>query len=729
MRKQKRSKKSVIKSTPVITTPPGRRKVWFFRLVSLVLIPALFFGILELVLRCFDYGYSPGAIIKHKLEDKEVYCHNYKFGWRFFPHSIARQFDGFIFDTKKTPQTYRIFILGSSAAAGTPAPNYNFGHILEVMLDKLYPDINFEVHTIAMPAINSHAVLEMAKDSARYQPDLYIVYMGNNEIVGPYGPGTVFAPLSSNLPAIRANIALKSIRTGQLLEQAMQWITHGDGTQKQWGGMEMFLEKQVRYNDPALEIAYRHFEKNLRDICQTGLHAGAAVIVSNVPSNLKDCPPFSSLHGMELMDAEKQTWQEIYQEGIALETEGRFAQAIEKYLDAERIDETFADLQFRLGRCYWNAGNYQKAKEKYTKAREYDTLRFRADNRINEIIRAVTDTGQEDRLYFVDSVKAFEAASPHHIPGTELFYEHVHMKFKGNYVLAKSLLPYIQKTLPSAKQPDESFTFSEEEIAKNIAYTDYERVVYLDLMYQSFLQRPPFTNQLNHEQSLANTKRQIDEQLLCLKKSGLDACTEQHRRAIQDRPDDWQMLFQYAAFLNSGRHDIKAEEAELRKVIKWCPYDLAYLNLGRNLHSQSRIKEALSVLNYLLKLNPNAAEAHIELASIYEQRREYEKDIQHLLKALSLEPEGMISLYINLADAYDKTGNPDKAIRVLRKAINLFPEENAAPAHAFLAYLLYNQNDYENALKEIHYAIKINPDIRNNPTYDSLLKIFGIKPK
>ena len=100
--------------------------------------------------------------VSYKLEDKEVYCHNYKFGNRFFPPKIARHFDGFVFDTEKKPNTYRIFVLGASAAAGVPAQDYSFGHLLEVMLDEIYPDIEFEVLTVAMPAINSHVVVEIA---------------------------------------------------------------------------------------------------------------------------------------------------------------------------------------------------------------------------------------------------------------------------------------------------------------------------------------------------------------------------------------------------------------------------------------------------------------------------------------------------------------------------------------------------------------------------------------
>ena len=94
-------------------------------------------------------------------------------------------------------------MLGGSAAQGSPDAAFSFGRILEKMLGHKYRDANFEVVNVSMAAINSYVVLEIAKDCAKYNPDLFLVYLGNNEVVGPYGPGTVFTPLLSNLNFIR----------------------------------------------------------------------------------------------------------------------------------------------------------------------------------------------------------------------------------------------------------------------------------------------------------------------------------------------------------------------------------------------------------------------------------------------------------------------------------------------------------------------------------------------
>ena len=114
----------------------------------------------------------------------------------------------------KPAGTVRIFVLGESAAMGTPDPAFNFGRILDVMLREQYPGVQFEVVNGAITAINSYAVLEIARDCAARQPDLFVVYMGNNEVIGPYGPGTVFHRWSPSLSVIRASLWVKSTRLG-----------------------------------------------------------------------------------------------------------------------------------------------------------------------------------------------------------------------------------------------------------------------------------------------------------------------------------------------------------------------------------------------------------------------------------------------------------------------------------------------------------------------------------
>jgi hypothetical protein len=51
----------------------------------------------------------------------------------------------------------------------------------------------------------------------RLEPDLFVVYAGNNEVVGPYGAGTVLTAAAPPLPLVRASVAARRARRGQLV--------------------------------------------------------------------------------------------------------------------------------------------------------------------------------------------------------------------------------------------------------------------------------------------------------------------------------------------------------------------------------------------------------------------------------------------------------------------------------------------------------------------------------
>ena len=186
---------------------------------------------------------------------------------------------------------------------------------------------------------------------AKQRPDLFIIYSGNNEVVGPYGPGTALTSSGMSLPVIRASIFVRSTRIGQLLTKL--------GTQKkEWGGMEMFLDKQVPASSPLMKYAYENFESNLRDTVAVARGSGARVIVSTVATNLKDCAPFASLHREDLTPDDLRSWTALVQQGADLESARSYAEALKAYLAAAKIDDQYAELEFRIARSLWMLGDY-----------------------------------------------------------------------------------------------------------------------------------------------------------------------------------------------------------------------------------------------------------------------------------------------------------------------------------------------------------------------------------
>jgi tetratricopeptide (TPR) repeat protein len=278
----------------------------------------------------------------------------------------------------------------------------------------------------------------------------------------------------------------------------------------------------------------------------------------------------------------------------------------------------------------------------------------------------------------------------------------------------------------SFKQHYES-VLSEKQAAERLAYTGFERHYCLDIIYQTMLGRPPFINQLYHEATIAKFVQQLQDLSEQNKSADLNDTMSLLEAAIQESPDDWRLHWQYALIAGDGFKDTRIEEIQLRKVIQLCPYDPAYLALGKNLRQQGRTQEAKQILYQLLEIKPNSGQAHFELASIALMQKDNKAAIKHLTQEIRIEPTASIQPYGFLADTYEKSGNPKKAIQTLYNAIEIFPEKQTPQAHSYLGYLLYNQGKYKKALKEMETALKINPDCANQEVFQKYYKLLKAK--
>ncbi len=195
--------------------------------------------------------------------------------------------------------------------------------------------------------------------------------------------------------------------------------------------MEMFANNRLGYDDSARLRAYANFKENLEDILRAAHQTDIPVILSTVAVNLKDCAPFASIHATGLDTNTESAWNQIYQEGVDLETKGSFTEALARYQQAAKIDPQFADLQFRIGKCDLALTNYGQALRDFELARDSDALDFRTDTRINSLISDAASCHAKQGVHLLDAAKIFAQNSPGGIPGLELFYEHVHMNFAG----------------------------------------------------------------------------------------------------------------------------------------------------------------------------------------------------------------------------------------------------------------------------------------------------------
>jgi len=675
--------------------------LWLFRIAAFVGVPLVFLALLEGGLELAGVG-QPAAFFVEGSESGFVETNQF-FGRRFFPAAIARTPEVERLRNAKDPGTYRIFVLGGSAAMGFPEPAFGVGRVLEALLQEEYEGLRIEVVNAAMTAVNSHVVLPIARECARYEPDALVVYLGNNEVVGPYGPSSVFGDSTIPLPMVRAAVRLRATRTGQAVS-GVAGLGGTDSAPREWKGMSMFLENQIPWNGPRLETVYANFRSNLRDIGSAGLDAGARVVLSTVAVNLADSAPFAS-RGSELSAAARREWDAAYEAGVADQAEGRFAEAIESFQRAASLDDKHADLSFRLGQCLRELGQGDEARGNFVRARDLDTLRFRAESRLNEIVR---ETAQpEEGLVLVDAEKLFEETSGDGLTGGEWFYEHVHLNFSGNYLLARSIADSLRDDLERKGGRRTAWVASEDAVAEKMALTRWDRYRMLrDIA--GLMEQPPFPNQLNHAEVKEATATKLRDLLAGQTLSAWNAeAVEVYGAGVTRMSEDLHLRRRYAELLDAAGRPREAA-SEWQGLLESSPGNLYWLtSLGASLREAGAFDEASRAFHSVLEIDRGNATAHFGLASVLQKQEKLAEAAEAYEEALRLRP-GYAEAVNNLGLIALERGQNAEAADHFRRAVEMRP--GFAEAHENLGVSLLKTGQVEAARGEFRRAIEINPD-------------------
>jgi tetratricopeptide (TPR) repeat protein len=689
---------------------PGARRLsgwrlWRLRLLALVAVPLVFLALTELALRLSGFGHPTAFLLPSTNHGRATFVQNNQFGWRFFGKRMSRAPDPISILRDKPRDTIRIFVFGESAAFGDPQPAFGLPRVLEATLSLRHPDMKFEVVNAAMTAINSHVILPIAHDCARAGGDIWVIYMGNNEVVGPFGAGTVFGSQGLPLPLIRATLALKTTRLGQLIDAARELWQKAPADKSEWGGMLMFVDQQVRADDPRMAGVYRNFERNLSDIVRTGHDSGAGVVVSTVAVNLKDFAPFASQHRTDLSGPEKEKWDDLDRLGIQAQAAGRTSEAVAQFQAAGQLDDASAELQFRLGRGLLAMGDAPKAQKALIAARDLDTLRFRCDSRMNELARKAATGREAERILLADAERSFAANSPDGAPGWDLFYEHVHLTFEGNCLLARTLVEQIEKLLPKNSSSGNPAWPSVADCARRLGRTDRDlRPALTDILGR--LIDPPFTEQINHDEQMQHLTSELRKLVAPNKAESLAHALEVARSAVEVSPEDPQLYQQLSTLEQAAGRQAEAEAAARRAVDLLPSSSEDWSQLGFTFVQEKKYEDALNAYQRAFDLNPqdvwplqNLAMSLTKLGRNSEAMREYKR-------ALAITPRFGLA-WLGLGQLLESMGRKDEAADCYQKALQ--NRIHRAPEMATLARFCMSRGWFEAASTNYSDAIKLDP--------------------
>jgi len=393
---------------------PARRRIWLFTTIAL-LLPALFFALLEGGLRLFDYGENLDLFIPAPsgFSDKDFLMVNPNVAKRYFTKGAYTPQPPYEFMAKqKPPNGYRIVVMGESTTAGWPYPNnVVFSRVLNQRLADAFPDKYIEVVNVAISAINSYTLLDFMDEVLAQKPDAILIYTGHNEFYGALGVASTES-LGKFRPLVMLYLSLQRVKTVELLENgiaaARRWtgqLFHGQAAVDAYGTLmgRMIGETNIAYGSPDYELAKHQFQRNMGEIYAKAKAAGVPVVISELVSNLRDHAPFISVASSTSLPADI-----VYSWAQMLEADGKYDLARSAY--------------------YW--------------AKDLDALRFRAAEDFNEIIHQIAGQYQAP----VVPMKAyFEAASPHGLIGHNLMLEHLHPNVEGHFIMSEAFFDTLRQ--------------------------------------------------------------------------------------------------------------------------------------------------------------------------------------------------------------------------------------------------------------------------------------------
>ena len=513
-----------------------------------------------------------------------------------------------------------------------------------------------------------------------------------------------------------------------------------------WRGMEMFLDNPVPADDLRLPPVYDMFQRNVTDICNVGQDAGAAILLSTVAVNLYDFPPFASRHRPGLTSGELEDWESTYQAGVELEQRHQWSAALNRYESAAQIDDRFAGLQYRMGKCLAALDRFEEARTRFQSACNLDVLRFRADRKINEAIRNVASGQKRAGVHLVDAEKllAPELPKSEDYPAETLFFEHVHFTFDGNYLLARSILDTMDASLPQLAKSDRSESvLTKDQCARALAMTPFDEHESLEYVL-AIISRPPFSGRDARTVQIRKHAHKLHR--LLLKPDTLRDARETYETALDKTPDNWNLHYRYGmVLLESG--DPKRAAVHLRTALDAYPWNLNALTdlgqaeqlngryeesialyeralaiepefvdsrvgLGLVFSEQGRLDKAHDQFRKALNINPHHEAANVNTGVFLSKQGKYKEAVDYFRKALEINSQNPLTCY-NLGDTLLRQGRIDEAVLNLQRAVDLNPDYEKA--HSKLGSVLKGRGDIEKGISHFLKAAAINP--RNAGTY------------
>lgn len=598
-----------------IKTPAPK---WFYSL--LFVIPILFFVLLEVGLKIFNYGNDTRVWVDIS-QDMQIL--NPEIGYRYFltTKNLPFSVESFIYKEKKE-NSFRVFVVGASSAAGYPyLSSASFSKFIRKKLEILYPEKIIEVSNFSMSAINSYTVKDLMPELLKKEPDLILIYLGHNEYYGALGVGSLES-LGSSRFIVNTTLWLNKFKTTELLRNIVKVISGLFSTDsKVTGGTmmaQMAQDKLIEYNSDIYWAGIEQFEGNLRDIFSMCKDAGVPVIASTLSSNIKDQKPFVSIGDS---------------------------------------GNPSADYIFDIANEELYRKNIDSALALFILAKDLDALRFRAPEQINETIIRLCN---EYSYPVIRSDSLLNSMSQSRIVGDNLMTDHLHPNVKGYQLIGNLFFSAMTNHgyLPITEAPDIDEGTADSLVHAYYNFTSFDSTV-ADFRIKILKNDWPYINP--EKQKPRNLLIRFNNIIDSLAIAVIDGQISREKARLdvasnylsQNQFDEY--ATEMAALIEEFPFIYKYYNITARELIGAGRYSRAYYFLKRGYNkkpdafnskwlgiidlSQGFVDDAIKYLELSLKFNNKDAQTYFNITGAYAQKKEFNKALESIKTCLQIKPD------------------------------------------------------------------------------------------
>lgn len=632
--------------------------------VALILVaPLLFLLVLEGLLALTGICPPLRLLQKVRHEGVDYWTTNPDYGRLWFNRYSAPLPSPLWIPVAKSSGVRRVLVLGESAAAGFPLQDVSLARVLGAQWALDFPEFPIEVANLTMTGINTHALLQMAREGMVLQPDLVILYAGHNEAIGPFGPLALGGRPPPPRWWIRCLITLRASRVGYALLRGQDaWSASRWGLAlRPWSGLDEFARQRVPRDHHALARMYDHFRSNVRELIEVAGQNQVPVLLTIPAANLTDWPPLASAAPTLDDEAAGAAWKRG---------------EVSALLSAGQV--------YRLAEREQQSSGWSNALSLYRLARDLDLLRFRADSRIQDQLRAISEEDVSARVLLVDPDHAWREGDPSFAGDAPNFFEHVHLTLFGLASLAAMLVDDVANLWGIDSQVGHDKP-SLGVLADQLWYTEIEDYValgrILDILKTEAMSSQPFINErINKLSSRLAVQREHLRKTWSVKR-----LEEEYDRAKRENPND-PYIHCIAGRLFLFMNDLHKSRKAFERFLAKRPHDLdGLLNLAHILINLKAYEDADKVTGVLREMAPRLAKLDRLQGELFMQKGDLALAEEHLSRAFRVHPEDHLILR-NLSYINDLQGELELAIAQLKQFVGLHPDDLQALNN--LAWLL-----------------------------------------